>query len=139
MFYSAFQTNAFWRKSYQIGNNDNAEQNTAGFVYHSPYSDFKRKEAKREEIRKEKTELEKLESVLREAERKKALATANKLLAKKAQALRLANLENEYLEEINRLLKLRGELVQRIRRNEEDLLIMLIISRRKLRVSLTAS
>lgn len=123
--FSGFQSNAYQSNAYQIGSavNDN---NVGGWSYTHPYI-----EAQNERIRKEKSELQKLESVIAENQRKADLAAKSRAEAKQAAALRLARLENEYLEEISRLMQVKSLLLQRIRRNEEELLMLLMLKRRR--------
>lgn len=126
MFVAGFQFVAF-----QSPSNDNG---WLGGGYIHPHVKYKDEEVKREQIRREKSELEKLESVLRETERKKQLAAQNQMLATERRAAALARLEAEYLAEINRLLVVRAELIRRIR-EDEAILIIMIMKRRRLRVA----
>ena len=142
-FYSAFQWNAFQWNAYQIAR---AETITGGgkpsddISTHIPhYQRYVNEESQREKIKKEKTDLERLESVLREAERKKDLAAESKKLAEQTnkikRSIELENLEREYLEEINRLLMVRAELIRRIKEEEVLLIILIAMKRRRLRVA----
>jgi len=131
MFSSGFQSFAF-----QTAGNDNTPTGSGGKeIYVTPYQKYQEEEYRRDKIRKEKTELEKLESVLREAERKKELAARNKLLATERRAIALARAEAEYLAEINRLLMVRADLIRRIKEDEAALIILIVMRRRKLRVA----
>lgn len=132
MFYSAFQSNAFWNKAFQIGNNDN-QPSGGGYVYHSPSS--KAEQEKRAKIAQEKTELQKVDSVLEEYKRKRELALQAQQVAKRKAAVRLAALERGYLEEIDRLMQVRALLMHRIRQNEESLILLLMMRRRRLKVA----
>lgn len=118
-----------------VGSNDNKP---SGFGYKSPYAEYKEYEYQREKIRKHKSELEKLEAVLKETERKKALAEQSRLIAeqskKKAAIIRLLKLEQEFLNEITRLLAVRAMLMQRML-EDEAILIILMMKRRRLRVA----
>ena len=132
-----FQTSAFQSYAFQINgkaaNDNDGLLGGKDYSYQTPYK--KELEAK---IRKEKTELQKVDSVLAETERKKQLAALALLAAqeqkKKQAALRLLKLEQEYLEEISRLLAVRAELIQRIR-EDEALLVIMMMKRRRLRVA----
>lgn len=129
MFATGFQSVAF-----QTAVNDNEAIGGDGKLYVTPYQQH-REEHQREKIRKDKSELQKLESVLRETERKKELAEKARLkAATERRMLVLAQAEAELLEEINRLLMVRAELIRRIK-EDEAILIILIMKRRRLRVA----
>lgn len=126
MFVAGFQYVAF-----QTPANNNGWLGGGGYVH--PYIKYADEEAQREKVRKEKSELERLESVLRETERKKELAEKARLKAlseKRAKAL--ARAEAEFIQEINRLLMVRAELIRRIK-EDEAILIIMIMSRKRLR------
>lgn len=105
-----------------------------GYTYVHPIVEYRQREYERK-IKQEKSDLEKLESVLAENKRKAELAAQNKLIASKKAALRLAKLEAEYLEEINRLMQVRAVLMLSIRRNEEALFMLMMMARRRLRMA----
>jgi hypothetical protein len=135
-FYSAFQTNAFQWNAYQIARNG---QTTGGsprgeYTYLYPFQIEKIEKAKRENLKKQKTDLDRLDSVLAETERLKNIAAESKLLAKEKRARELAAKEQEYLQEINRLLMVRDELVRRIKKNEQLIIAMVLMKKRRLRV-----
>lgn len=134
--YIAYQIGAYQAFAYQtVTGIRSVDQNLLGgkdFSYVTAYQ--KHEKDQREKIRKEKFELQKVESVLQETERKKDLVARNRQSANKAATLRLLKLENEYLEEINRLLAVRAELMKRIA-EDETILIILMMKRRKLRVA----
>lgn len=135
-----FQSGAFMNFSFQtvgVGSNDNNNGLLGGIMtppygYRSPHKQL------REKIRQEKSELQKVESVLKETTRKHQITAKNKLVAeqleKKKRALKLATLENEYLQEIKRLLAVRAELMRRVR-EDEAILIILMMKRRRLRAA----
>jgi len=137
-----FQTTAFQSYAFQVagtgvvqpGDGDGDKR-----AYVPSYQRYANEEKQREKIRKEKTELEKLESVLREEQRKKSLASESKKLAeernKLKRAIDLEALEREHLEEINRLLMVRAELIRRIRNDEEVLLILIMARKRRFRIA----
>ncbi len=127
----AFQFGAYQAFAYQTltGIRSIDENLLGGKDY--PNKDFSYVTAyQKEKIRKEKTELQKLESVLQETERKKEVVVKSRSIAKKQAAIRLLKLENEYLQEINRLLMVRAELIRRIREDEAILIIMMMRKRR---------
>lgn len=121
----AFQTGAF---QYNGAANDNTGGKKESYTYQKPYDEYLQRQ---NQLKKQKTELEKVESVIAENKRKAELAAKNKLEASKKAALRLAQLEAEYLAEINRLLQVRALLVQQIKRNEEALILLLMVKRRR--------
>lgn len=129
-----YQIGAYQAFAYQTitGNpaNDNGWLGGKAYGYVTPYKKYAAEESQREKIAQEKSELDKLESVLKEAERKKQLAAQNRLIANERRALELAALELEYLNEINRLLMVRGELIRRIK-EDEAILIILMVKRRR--------
>lgn len=129
-----FQSYAFQSYGFQVVVGQTATTG-GGFVY--PYEKLRDEQYEREKLRKQKSELEKLDSVLKEAQRKAALAEESKRIAQekedKRNAKRLANLEQELLNEITRLLMVRAEIVARIRRSEEQLILMIAMKRKRLR------
>jgi hypothetical protein len=97
------------------------------------FSYFPEYHAKQVEVKKAKTELQKLDSVLLEYERRKTLAAESLRLAEESQIQRLLTLQNELLAEISRLLMVKAELMARVRRGEEQLILMIAMRRRRLR------
>lgn len=142
-FYSAFAWQGFWNRSFQIARNQ--EQITTGGgkeerqAYVTPYQKLQLDEEQREKVRKAKTDLDRLESVLRETDRQKRLAAESAKIARERNALKraieLEAAENEYLNEINRLLMVRAELVARVRHEEGLLVIMIMAMKRRLRIT----
>lgn len=124
-----FQTFAFSSGAYQY--NGIAVNDNTGKGYNTSYSNYSVLK-RQQEIRKEKTELQKVESVIAENKRLADLAARNKLEASKKAALRLAQLEAEYLAEINRLMQVRAMLLQRIKQNEDALIALLMLKRRRI-------
>jgi len=137
-FYSAFQWNAFQWNAYQIaravvtptGGSDEGRE-----AYLSSYERMLLRDQKAK-IKKTKTDLEKLESVLKETERRKALAAESAELARKrkslTRAIELEAAEADFLSEINRLLMVRAELVRRVRA-EEDAFMLMMMARKRFR------
>jgi hypothetical protein len=136
-FYSAFQWNAFQNNAYQIAR---AATTTGGSPSKETYSQFypfqleQVEKEKRAALKKQKSDLDRLDSVLAETRRLAAIAAENKLLAKEKRALELAAKEQEYLEEINRLLMVRVELVLKMRRNQQFIIALVLMKKRRLRV-----
>lgn len=133
----AYQIGAYQAFAYQTLSGDPANDNDwlgggGSYSYNTPYKKYAAEEVQREKIAQEKSELEKLESVLKEAERKKELAAQNRLIASERRAIELAALELEYLNEINRLLGVRIELVRRIKESEAILIILMVRRKRGL-------
>lgn len=128
----AFQSNGFQEAG--TAANDNL---LGGKDYSYVTPNQKHEHEQREKIKRQKSELEKLESVLKETQRKKEVAAKNKLLAAEETkaAKRLQKIELELLEEINRLLILRAELIQRIREEEGVLIVLLMMKKRRLRAA----
>jgi len=124
-----FQTFSFQNAfQYNGAANDNSGGKKESYTYQKPYDEYLQRQAK---LQKQKSELEKVESVIAENRRRADLAAKNKLEASKQAALRLAKLEAEYLAEISRLLQVRALLVQQIKRNEEALILLLMVKRRR--------
>lgn len=135
-FYSAFQTNAFQWNAYQIARSVSASGGLPkeAYSYIYPFQVEKVEKQKRDLVKKQKTELQKLDSVLAETNRLMGLAAESKALAKEKRALELAAKEQEYLQEINRLLMVRDELMRRIKKNEQLIIAMVLMKKRRLRV-----
>ena len=137
-----FQTTAFQSYAFQVTGTSTPSillggkdyPNKKQFSYHTPYA-TEREKKYNEKIRKDKTELQKLDSAVKEFERQKALATKNKVLANKKLAAENLRLEIELANEINRLEQVRVLLMQRIRQNEDALIVLLMMKRRRLRVA----
>ena len=87
----------------------------------------------RKRIAQAKTEAQKLESVLKEYERRRALAEESIALANAKEQVRLLKLQNELISEINRLLMVKAEMMARIKREEEQLILMMVMQRRRFR------
>lgn len=133
MFATGFMNYAF--QTVGTGSNDNGLLGgimTVPYGYQTPHKKLE------ESIRQQKTQLQKVDSVLAETERKKQLAAISLASAKeqkkKQAAIRLLALENQLLEEINRLLAVRVGIIQRIK-EDEAILVILMMKRRRLRVA----
>ena len=101
---------------------------------YSYFPEYHAQEAKQKlEIKKSKTELQKLDSVLSEYERRQALAAESLRLAEESETQRLLTLQNELITEITRLLMVKAELMARVKRGEEQLILMIAMRRRRLR------
>jgi DNA polymerase III delta prime subunit len=122
-----FQSNSFQSFAFQTTGNA-TNDNTAGWSYTHPHVD---RDNLREKIRREKSELQKLDSVIVENQRRAELAKKAKEAAKQKRALELAIQENQFLEEINRLMQVRALLLQRIKQDEEALFLMMMLRRRR--------
>jgi hypothetical protein len=89
-------------------------------------------------VKKTKTELDRLESVLRETEKKKALAAQSAALARERESIKrsieLEKLVAEFLKEINRLLMVRAELIARVKEEEGILIVMIMAKKRRFRL-----
>jgi len=97
------------------------------------FSYFPEYHAKQVEVKKAKTELQKVDSVLLEYERRRALAEESLRLAEESETQRLLKLQNELITEITRLLMVKADLMVRVRRGEEQLILMIAMRRRRLR------
>jgi hypothetical protein len=104
-------------------------EDLGGYVYQPNY----REEQQKKQIKKTKSEIEKLDSVLSEYQRRQLLAEESLSIAQEKERLRLLKAQNELIEEINRLLMVKAELMARKKREEQALVILMIASRRKLR------
>lgn len=132
--FGAFQSNAFQLNAFQIipsapiitGGSDEGRS-----VYIPSHQRHKIK------LEKAKDDLYRLDNVISDIENKKALAEESAKAARERQSLKRAiQLEaaiNDYLNEINRLLVVRGELVKRVRA-EEEMMLIAIMSKRRLRL-----
>jgi membrane protein involved in colicin uptake len=131
VFTSGFQSGAFQYAGNYAGI---AGGLTKQYSYHPSWQSD---EYRREEIRKNKTELQKVESVINENERLKALAAQSEAIARekksKSAITRLEKLQQQYVEEINRLLMVRAALVKRIAEDESMLIIMIAMRRKRFR------
>jgi hypothetical protein len=131
-----FQNAAFQSYSFQtavIANDNTAPAHKEYNAIRTPNraEEIEKYQAK---IRKEKTELQKLDSVVAEFERKKSILKRSKTEAKESEVLsRLAKLELQYIQEINRLMQVRAMLLLRIKQDEEALIVLLMQARRRLR------
>lgn len=108
-----------------------ASDDTGGLP--SSYSYFPEYHARQAEVKKAKTELQKVDSVLLEYERRRALAEESLRLAEESETQRLLKLQNELITEITRLLMVKADLMARVRRGEEQLILMIAMRRRRLR------
>jgi len=85
------------------------------------------------QIKKQKTELQKVDSVLAEFERKQTVAAQSLALTVNVnRQAQLLAIQNDLINEINRLLVVKAEMMARVRRDEE-MLILMAFSRRRLR------
>lgn len=100
----------------------------------SHYQRFQDAERQREKLRKEKTEAQKLQSVISEYERRKSITDESLLIAEESERARLLAAQNELITEINRLLIVKAEMMARIKRSEELLILMLAMRRKRFRV-----
>ena len=129
--FGAFQSNAFQSNAFQILT---AAASSAGTPYTYIPADQRQEIERRKQIAIKKTELQKVTSVIGEYERQRALAEESlKIANEKAQA-RLLKAQNELIAEINRLLMVKAELMARIRREEEQLILMVAMRRRRFRI-----
>lgn len=103
----------------------------------SHYQKFQAAEYEREKqlqkIRKQKTEAQKLQSVINEYERRRLLAEESFLIAEESEKARLLSVQNELINEINRLLMVKAEMMARTKRDEEMLILMIAMKRRRFR------
>jgi hypothetical protein len=133
--FGAFQSNAFQANAFQIiASAAPPVPDVVGdsvFVPSHQRHNIKDQSAK---VTKAKTDLNRIDSVIKETEKKKALAAQSALLARQRESIRraieLEAAETEFLNEINRLLMVRAELVKRVRAEEETLLILMVAKRR---------
>lgn len=100
----------------------------------SHYQKFQDAERQREKLRKEKTEAQKLQSVINEYERRKSITDESLLIAEESERARLLAAQNELITEINRLLIVKAEMMARIKRSEELLILTLVMRRKRFRV-----
>lgn len=132
-----FQKNSFQLTAFQTGPINNEAPSYVGdnrYTYVNPYQRYRSEEYHREQVRKEKSDLEKLNSVLEENKRKAVLAAESMRIAlDKKNKARLKKLEQEYQDEIARLLMVRVELIRRVRQSEEMLICMMAMKRKRLR------
>lgn len=126
MFFSAFQWNAFWNRAFQIGRNNGETESTDGGGYVHPYQAYKEKEYQRLKAEELRAELKRVDDELAEAERLRVekLEEQRKLKARNA-AKKLAALEAQLQEEINRLRIERVWLMRRLDDEEAALVLML--------------
>lgn len=128
-----FQSFAFQNYAFQTAVIANDNTASGKYTYQTPYQRLKIEQLQ-EKVRREKTELQRLDSVLAENQRKAAILEKSKADAKEAAVIaRLAKLELEYLNEINRLMRVRALLLLRIKQNEEAMIVLLAMMRRRLR------
>lgn len=120
-----------------LGSTGTTDETTGkGGGWQTPLQRDRIESQKRAQVKKAKSEIEKLDSVLRENERRAAVAAQNKVIATSTErAIELAALERQYLEEINRLLMVRVELVRRIREAEQVIIAIVVMRKRRLRLA----
>lgn len=135
-FCSAFQWNSYQNNAYQIARAAPASGGSPSGTYSQfyPFQLEKVEKEKKAALKRQKSDLDRIDSVLAENRRLMAMAAENKLLAKEVRALELAAKEQEYLEEINRLLMVRAGLVLKMRRNEQFIIAIVLMKKRRLRV-----
>jgi len=114
-----------------VGTSGAVAQDTGGLP--KIYSYFPEYHAKQAEVKKTKTELQKVESVISEYERRRALAEESLKIAEESETERLLAVQNELIAEITRLLMVKADLMARVRRGEEQLILMIAMRRRRLR------
>ena len=132
--YGGFQSNAFQSNAFQILTANTTQIDSGGLPYIYIPADQQREIEHRKQIATQKTELQKVVSVISEYERQRALAEESlKIAGEKAQA-RLLKAQNELIAEINRLLMVKAELMARIRREEEQLILIAALRRRRFRI-----
>lgn len=126
-----FQSYAFQCVAYQSVWGKGTPQAAGGtpYLYHPAHL---REEEQKTKIKKTKTEVQKLQSVLSEYERRRVLAEESLAIAEESERNRLLKAQNELITEINRLLMVKAELMARLKR-EEELLVIMMIARRRLR------
>jgi hypothetical protein len=134
-----FQSSAFQSVAFQVAGigKGTPQSSVSGFGYdgRTPYRKFQDEEYQKNKIKAEKTELQKVEAVLSENYRKAGLAANNAKIANNKNALRLNALEKEIRDEIARLLMVRNGIIERVRQNDEALIMMMIANRKKLRAT----
>lgn len=142
-YYSAFQSNAFQSNAFQIKRSrQNVEQPTGrpgeAYTYVAPYQIYKSEEFQREKIEKAKNDLYRIDKVIEENKRKNVLIADSRRIAEERKSTQriaeLTALQNEYLNEIGRLLMVRDGLLLRIRREEDFLVILIMARKRRFRV-----
>lgn len=132
--FSGFQSNAYQNNAYQISNDNSSTPGGRTDAYVTPWQRYKAEEYQRKLLHKEKSELEKVNNVILETQRQADLVAKNLLLAeKKAAQERLAKKEQEFLNEINRLLLIRDQLIKRIKQEEQTLFLLIMMRKRRLR------
>lgn len=128
-----FQKNAFQANAFQYGNPTVVTTPDSGglstYSYHPEYQQA----VQQQKIKREKTELQKLESVLSEYQRRESLAAESLRIAEESERNRLIEIQNNLISEINRLLMVKAEMMARVKRSEEELLLMVALRRKRLR------
>jgi hypothetical protein len=133
--FGGFQSNAFQSNAFQIiPDGKNTPENSGGTPYTYIPADQQREIERRKLIATKKTELQKVVSVIGEYERQRELAEESLKIASEKSQARLLKAQNELIAEINRLLIVKAELVARIRREEEQLILMAAMRRRRFRI-----
>jgi hypothetical protein len=78
-------------------------------------------------------DLQRVDAVISEYERRRLLASESLTLARESERSRLITIYNDLTTEISRLLMVKAELMARVKRGEEQLIIMIAMRRRRLR------
>lgn len=137
--FSAFQAGAFQIPGFQISQVNVTGKPQAAYTYVHPFQLHRIEEEKRAKLRKEKSDLDKLESVVAENRRRAELIEQSRLLAirnrSKARAIELAQMEQDYLLEITRLLMVKAELMRRIQQTEQVIIAVVVMKKRRLRIA----
>lgn len=125
MFATGFQSNAFQTSGvFGLATGGNGT-----YSYHPEYQ----RALQKQNIRRDKTELQKVVSVISEYQRKEAIVAESTKLASQKERARLLKLQNELITEINRLLMVKAEMMARIKRQEEHLILMVALKRKRFR------
>jgi hypothetical protein len=136
-FYAAFWSQGYWYQGYQTVPSQSAAQSheVSGFGYKfpNPYREHKDAEYQREKVRKAKAELDRIAKELASAEAEQKRLESLKKAKKKAAKDRAAFLLLQE-KEISRLREERIWLMRQIQEEESLLVLMLMASRRRLRL-----
>lgn len=93
-----------------------------------------------EKVKRARTDLDRINNVIKETERKKALAERSRKIAAEnraiKRALELEEKERELIQELSRLLTIRLELIHKLRAEEELLILMIVAKKRRLKNNL---
>ncbi len=126
MFTAGFQLVAFQTV---VGKGEPQAAGGTPYIYNPSYQQA----VQEQKVKREKSELQKLESVLSEYQRREALALESLMLAEESERSRLLEIQNNLLSEINRLLMVKAEMMARVKRSEEMLILMIAMRRKRLR------